>query len=93
MSPEEMPVSLSSPAEEFRRSVLLGAAIPPSWSLDFSIALTFIAIVVPALRKRSDLIAALTTAAVAVLVALFTRNGLATITAGMAALRLVQYFP
>lgn len=38
--------------------VLIGAAIPASWSLDFSIALTFIALVVPALRRRSEIVAA-----------------------------------
>ncbi|HWQ09082.1 MAG TPA: AzlC family ABC transporter permease [Holophaga sp.] len=47
--------------------VLLGAAIPASWSLDFSLALTFLAVVVPALRKRSDVITALTAATVALL--------------------------
>lgn len=47
--------------------VLLGASIPPSWSLDFSIALTFLAVVVPALRKRSDVVAALASGAVALL--------------------------
>ena len=38
--------------------VLIGAAIPSSWSLDFSIALTFIALVAPALRRRSECVAA-----------------------------------
>lgn len=47
--------------------VLVGAAIPSAWSLDFSLALTFIAIVVPSLRKRSEVIAALTAAMVALL--------------------------
>lgn len=47
--------------------VAVGAAIPSAWSLDFSIALTFIALVVPSLRKRSEVIAALTAAAVALL--------------------------
>ena len=47
--------------------VLLGTAIPPSWSLDFSLALTFTAIVVPSLRKRSDVISALAAATVALL--------------------------
>lgn len=45
--------------------VLVGAAIPSSWDLDFSITLTFIALVVPGLRKRGELIAALTSAGVA----------------------------
>ncbi len=32
--------------------ILLGARIPPGWSLDFALPVTFIAIVVPALRDR-----------------------------------------
>lgn len=32
--------------------ILLGARIPPSWSLDFALPVTFIAIVVPALHDR-----------------------------------------
>ena len=47
--------------------VLLGTAIPPSWSLDFSLALTFTATGVPSLRKRSDIIPALAAATVALL--------------------------
>ncbi|THF55372.1 AzlC family ABC transporter permease [Pseudothauera rhizosphaerae] len=47
--------------------VLVGAAIPPGWSLDFSIALTFIALLVLAVHRRSELVAALVAAAVAVL--------------------------
>jgi 4-azaleucine resistance transporter AzlC len=39
--------------------VLLGATIPPGWSLDFSIALTFIALLAPALHRRSERVAAL----------------------------------
>ncbi|HEY0753870.1 MAG TPA: AzlC family ABC transporter permease [Ktedonobacteraceae bacterium] len=35
--------------------LLLGAHIPASWSLDFTLPLTFIAIVVPALKTRVDL--------------------------------------
>jgi 4-azaleucine resistance transporter AzlC len=35
--------------------VLVGATIPAAWSLDFSIALTFIAMLVPNLRRRSEL--------------------------------------
>jgi 4-azaleucine resistance transporter AzlC len=49
--------------------VMLGAAIPPSWSLDFSIALTFIALLVLSVQRRSDAWAALA-AAVVVLPAL-----------------------
>jgi 4-azaleucine resistance transporter AzlC len=47
--------------------ILLGAQIPAEWSLDFTLALTFIAIVVPALKERADLAAALTGGITAVL--------------------------
>ncbi len=35
-----------------------GAAVPEAWSLDFAIPLVFIALLVPALRSRSDHVAA-----------------------------------
>lgn len=38
--------------------VWLGATIPSTWALDFSIALTFIALLVPALHRRSECLAA-----------------------------------
>ncbi|MCX6019946.1 MAG: AzlC family ABC transporter permease [Chloroflexi bacterium] len=38
--------------------IFIGGQIPPSWSLDFSLPLTFIAIVVPALRDRAGIAAA-----------------------------------
>lgn len=38
--------------------IFLGAQIPSSWSLDFAVPLTFIALVVPALRNRPMLVAA-----------------------------------
>lgn len=44
--------------------VLLGAAIPENWSLDFSIALTFIALLVLSVQRRSDAWAAIAAAAV-----------------------------
>ena len=44
--------------------VLLGSAIPAGWSLEFSIALTFIALLVLAVHRRSDAGAALVAAAV-----------------------------
>ena len=47
--------------------ILLGAQIPASWSLDFTLALTFIALVVPMLRDRPSLAAAVSAGAVAVL--------------------------
>jgi 4-azaleucine resistance transporter AzlC len=39
--------------------VFLGAQVPESWSLDFTLALTFIALVVPALKDRPSVAAAL----------------------------------
>lgn len=47
--------------------LLLGAIIPAGWSLDFTIALTFIALVVPALDNRPSLAAALSAGLVALL--------------------------
>ena len=49
--------------------ILLGAQIPAEWSLDFTLALTFIAIVVPALKERADVAAALTGGVTAVVLA------------------------
>ena len=49
--------------------VFLGAQIPSSWSLDFTLALTFIAIVVPALKDRPSILAALSASVVAVIAA------------------------
>ena len=46
--------------------VFLGAQIPSSWSLDFTLALTFIAIVVPALKDRPSILAALSASITAV---------------------------
>jgi len=46
--------------------IFLGAIIPSSWSLDFTLALTFIALVVPALKNRADLAAALSAGLIAV---------------------------
>lgn len=48
--------------------IFLGTQIPASWSLDFTLALTFIALLVPSLRDRPSLFAA----AVAGLTALLT---------------------
>jgi predicted branched-subunit amino acid permease len=38
---------------------LIGAQVPPDWSLDFALPLTFIAIVIPMLKHRAHIIAAL----------------------------------
>ena len=49
--------------------VLAGAAVPASWSLDFAVVLSFIALLVPAVRTRADLAAAIVAGAVALAVA------------------------
>ena len=46
--------------------IFLGTQIPAGWSLDFTLALTFIALVVPALKDRAAVAAALTGGVVAV---------------------------
>lgn len=46
--------------------IFLGGQIPESWSLDFTVALTFIALVVPALKDRPSIAAAASAGAVAV---------------------------
>lgn len=45
--------------------VVAGAQVPESWSLDFAVVLTFIALLVPAVRTRTDLAAAVVAAAIA----------------------------
>jgi len=45
--------------------VVAGAQVPANWSLDFAVVLTFIALLVPAVRTRADLAAAVVAAAVA----------------------------
>jgi 4-azaleucine resistance transporter AzlC len=47
--------------------IFLGAQIPPGWSLDFTLALTFIALVVPALEDRASVLAAVAAGMTAVL--------------------------
>jgi predicted branched-subunit amino acid permease len=49
--------------------VLAGAAVPASWSLDFAVVLSFIALLVPAVRTRADLATAIVAGAAALLVA------------------------
>jgi len=49
--------------------VLAGAAVPASWSLDFAVVLSFIALLIPAGRSRADLAAATVAGAVALMVA------------------------
>lgn len=47
--------------------VFLGASVPKSWSLDFTLPLTFIALVVPTLKDRPGVAAALAAGLVAIL--------------------------
>ena len=49
--------------------VLLGAHIPASWSLDFTLPLTFIALVIPTLKTQADVATAGTAGLLAVLAA------------------------
>ena len=46
-----------------------GAQVPAAWSLDFVVTLTFLVLLVPALRTRADLAAAIVAGAVALLAA------------------------
>ena len=47
--------------------IFLGSAIPESWSLDFALPLTFIAMVVPVLKSRPSVAAALSAGVTALL--------------------------
>ena len=47
--------------------IFIGAAIPPEWPLSFVLPLTFIALVVPALKDRAELAAALSAGLVGLL--------------------------
>ena len=47
--------------------IFLGAQVPSRWSLDFTLALTFIALVFPALKDRAATAAALVAGVLAVL--------------------------
>lgn len=46
-----------------------GAQVPAAWSLDFVVTLTFLVLLVPALRSRADLAAAIVAGAVALIAA------------------------
>lgn len=46
--------------------VLAGAAVPASWAIDFAIPLMFIALLVPSVRRRADLVGAVVAAVVSV---------------------------
>lgn len=45
--------------------IVAGAQVPEAWSLDFAVVLAFIALLVPAVRTRADLAAAIVAAALA----------------------------
>lgn len=45
--------------------VVAGASVPAAWSLDFAVVLSFIALLVPAVRTRADLAAAIVAGSVA----------------------------
>jgi 4-azaleucine resistance transporter AzlC len=47
--------------------IFLGAAVPASWGLEFTLALTFIALMVPNLKTRAEVTAALTAGLAALL--------------------------
>lgn len=49
--------------------IALGAQVPPGWGLDFTVALTFIALVVPALTDRPSVAAALAAGIISLLTA------------------------
>ncbi|MCX6071450.1 MAG: branched-chain amino acid ABC transporter permease, partial [Chloroflexi bacterium] len=49
--------------------IALGARVPDSWSLDFALPLTFLAILVPQVRDRPSLAAAIVAGALAVALA------------------------
>jgi len=51
--------------------VLAGSGVPASWSLDFVVVLTFIALLVPVVKKRADFAAALVAATIALATAGF----------------------
>ena len=46
---------------------LLGARIPPSWSLDFAIPLVFLSMIIPVIRSRAMFVAGLSSAVVSTL--------------------------
>jgi 4-azaleucine resistance transporter AzlC len=49
--------------------ILIGAAIPAAWPLDFALPLTFMALLAPTLNDRASWLAALTAAVLAVMLA------------------------
>jgi 4-azaleucine resistance transporter AzlC len=51
--------------------IFLGAQVPPEWGLEFTLSLTFIALVVPALKDRTSMLAAVAAGVASVLAAGF----------------------
>jgi len=49
--------------------IFMGAKVPPGWPLDFTLPLTFIALVVPALKNRASILAAIAAGFTSVLAA------------------------
>ncbi len=47
--------------------IFLGAQVPEAWGLDFTLPLTFIALVVPALKDKAGIVTALTASLAALL--------------------------
>jgi branched chain amino acid efflux pump len=70
--------------------LVAGASVPASWSLDFAVVLTFIGLLVPVVRTRAELAAAVVASAIALVAAGFPYKlslvvaSLAGIAAGMA---------
>jgi 4-azaleucine resistance transporter AzlC len=75
--------------------IRLGAAIPASWSLDFALPLTFIALVVPVIRDRASIVVAVVAGLAAVFAfGLPLKLGIIVATvAGLAAGLLVEALP
>jgi predicted branched-subunit amino acid permease len=46
---------------------IAGSVIPSGWSLDFAVVLSFLALLIPAIRSRADLAAAIVAAATALI--------------------------
>lgn len=63
--------------------ILIGAEVPPEWSLDFAIALVFLGLLAPAVSSRPSAVAALVGGVVAVL-SLDLPNGIGIIVASIA---------
>jgi len=47
--------------------ILIGATLPESWPLDFALPITFIALIIPAIKDRPAIVASLSAGAVALL--------------------------